>query len=192
MRAALGLLILAGSALALYEIMNRGGQGFSFSFPNLISPPDGTGQESPVTPGYLSKLASAESGGNPLAKAASSTASGAYQFLKSTWLALGGQWGPNDALPFGGLAPSLAEQSARAAQLTAANAGQLAAAGIAPSDPALYAAHVLGASVASRVLSAPASAPLASLVPAADLAANPFLSSMTVANFIAWLQSKMG
>lgn len=140
----------------------------------------------PDTSDYATATAGRESAGNVLAKNPLSSASGLFQFTKATWQALGGQWGPDPTKPFGGLTPSLAEQQSRFDQLTSANASGLQRAGLAASNAALYAAHVLGLGTALRVLTAPPSASLANLVGSAVMAANPQFRGFTVANFINW------
>jgi hypothetical protein len=140
----------------------------------------------------VSKLIAAESGGNLAAKNPRSTASGKYQFTRATWLAVGGAWGADLSRPFGGLAPSEAEQDARFATLTRRNGAQLAAAGISATGPALYAAHFLGAGLAARVLAAPPSTKLAELVGSKVIAANPHLAGFSVADFGRWLTRKAG
>ncbi len=142
--------------------------------------------------GFLNKLLHVESNGDYMAKAKTSTASGGFQFTKSTWINLGGQWGPDDSKPFGGLAPSVEEQNSRAALLTSQNANTLAKLGTAINDVSLYAAHFLGPSKAAAVLNHQGNAVLASLVGASVVAANPFLAHMTVSDFIGWLQGKVG
>lgn len=154
-----------------------------------VSPPAGEGW---FSVGYLDKLAKVESSNNPDAKARTSSASGLFQFTKSTWEALGGQWGSNPALPFGGLKPTILEQFQRAFDLTLENAAILAQFGIAPTDTMLYAAHFLGASAAGKVLKAPDNRHVTAIVSSSVIRANPFLATMTVADFKTWLQRKMG
>lgn len=182
------LVILAAGGLGAWVVWRLGSGSGLDGLEFTLTPPETVG-----TPGdYLAKLARVESSGNPLAKALTSSASGLYQFTKATWEALGGTWGVNPALPFGGLAVDAAEQTARAAALTTANAAQLAAAGIATTDPNIYAAHFLGPVAAIRVLTSGDSAPLSGLLSSATLAANPFLTGWTVAQFKRWLAQKMG
>ena len=182
-----GLAILGSVAALAYVGLRLWGDQAGLGVPDVTGP-------TPVNPpgDYLAKLARVESGANPNAKAPTSSASGLFQFVRSVWEALGGTWGPNPLLPFGGQAVSIEEQTARAAQLTAQNVAALADAGIPITDPNVYAAHFLGATAAIRVLLAPPSAMLSSLVSSATIAANPFLSGWTVAQFQHWLSQKMG
>lgn len=156
---------------------------------SMTQPGDGGGD--PIG-SYLARLAQVESGGDPLAHALTSSASGLYQLTKATAQALGLPWGSNPSLPFGGAVVTPDQQTAAIAQLTDANAAGLQAAGIAVTSATLYAAHFLGLGAAIRVLSSAPTARLVSLLPGAVLAANPFLASWSVADFEAWLQRKMG
>lgn len=140
--------------------------------------------------GYVGQTIARESGGDPMAKNPNSSASGKYQFTKATWLKLGGQWGSDKSKPFGGLAPSVAEQDARFAALTRSNASGLVASGLAAGSAALYAAHFLGLPVAVKVLTAAASTNLASLVGSKVMASNPQLSGFTVGDFKRWLERR--
>lgn len=141
---------------------------------------------------YLARVRTAESNGAPYAKARRSSASGLWQFTKATWTKLGGLWGSDPTKAFGGLFPSVAEQNARMAQLTAQNRAVLQNAGLSITNATLYAAHFLGAPTAVSVLLAPDATPMRNRVSADKLAANPFLRDMTVAGFKAWLRSKVG
>lgn len=141
---------------------------------------------------YLARVRAAESDGRPYVKAKRSSASGIWQFTKDTWTRLGGIWGSDPSKAFGGLKPTIAEQNARMAQLTAQNRAALQRAGIAVTNATLYAAHFLGSSGAVTVLNAPDATPLAARVSAKVLAANPFLRDMTVAGFKAWLRRQVG
>ena len=79
---------------------------------------------------YWPMLSKIESNDRPYVKASTSSASGLYQFIKSTWIEEGGAWGDNPSLAFGGLKPSEAEQLQRAKTFTEKNAKALQAAGI--------------------------------------------------------------
>ncbi len=197
-----GLLIAGG---ALYALWRRGVINLPASlqtpptaiFPGLSWPsltdlrlPDFDLPGFSEPDGYTAQLVARESGGDLYAKNPGSTASGKYQFTKATWQRMGGAWGPNPSLPFGGLRPTEAEQDMRYRKLTDGNAAGLAAAGIARTAATLYAAHFLGLAGAVKVLSAPASAKLAGLVGSKVIAANPFLAGFTVADFRRWLEGR--
>lgn len=142
---------------------------------------------------YWPMLAKVESGNRPYVKAATSSASGLYQFICLTWLGEGGQWGPDRSKAFGGLKPTEAEQLARAKTFTQKNADALKKAGIPINRASLYAAHFLGVGTAVKLLGASDNAPAGILAGKAATAANPsILSGKTVADFKRWLQKKTG
>lgn len=136
---------------------------------------------------YTASTVTRESGGALYAKNPRSTASGKYQFLRDTWVRMGGAWGSDPSKAFGGLRPSEAEQDARYARFTADNAAGLAKAGIGVTNATLYAAHFLGLTGALRVLTAAPSTKLAALVGSKVMSANRFPANFTVADFRQWL-----
>jgi hypothetical protein len=142
---------------------------------------------------YFPLLAQIESGGRPYVKAPSTSASGLYQFVKATWIGLGGSWGANPALAFGGLKPSTDEQLARAKAFTAKNAAFLRAQGVPINSASLYAAHFLGPGTAARVIAADVNARADQLAGGAATSANPsILSGKSVGQFLSWLHDKTG
>jgi hypothetical protein len=152
------------------------------------APPD------PIPPGYFEMLARIESGNRPYVKAPTSSASGLYQFIRSTWIAEGGAWGPDMSKAFGGLKPSIEEQTARARSFTMKNLRALQAAGIPINAATLYAAHFLGAGTAIRMLKTPLDAKAADIAGAAAARANPSIlgGGRTVRQFREWLERKTG
>jgi hypothetical protein len=144
---------------------------------------------------YLLATAQRESSLDPGARAKTSSAHGVFQFIESTWLSLIRQEGPGMGLAQEALAvrldrrgrPRVDDPAAReallalradpvlstrmAARLTARNREALAPAlGREPTHGELYAAHVLGASGAIRVISARAAGsaePPAAMLPEA-------------------------
>lgn len=76
---------------------------------------------------YWPMLSRIESADRPYVQATSSSASGLYPFIRSTWIGEGGAWGPTLRPTFGGLKPWPDEQLARAKSLTAKNASLLKA-----------------------------------------------------------------
>lgn len=146
----------------------------------------------PIPGDYYSTLAQIESNNQLYARARSSTASGLYQFIRSTWESLGGRWGTDSSQAFGGLRPSREEQTRMVERLTTQNMGVLERAGLAINKATLYAAHFLGAGAAARILSAPANAPIEQYTTEAQRRANPSILRGTVGDFFAWLQRKTG
>lgn len=142
---------------------------------------------------YWPMLAQIESGNRPYVKASSSSASGLYQFIRSTWIGEGGQWGTDTSQAFGGLKPSEAEQLQRAKSFTAKNAATLTARGIPINKASLYAAHFFGDGTAAKVIAADVNA-RADLIAGEDATnANPsILQGKTVAQFLTWLHTKTG
>lgn len=143
---------------------------------------------------YWPMLSKIESDDRPYVKAETSSGSGLYQFLRSTWLAEGGQWGPDPLRAFGGYNPSTEEQTARAKTFTQKNADALADAGIAVNKATLYAAHFLGLGAALRALSAGPGDAIESVTSAAQRAANPSIlpAGGRVIDFWRWLERKTG
>lgn len=142
---------------------------------------------------YWPMLARIESADRPYAKAMSSSASGLFQFIRSTWEAEGGRWGNDPAKAFGGLLPPREEQLARANTFTAKNAAILKAKGIAINKASLYAAHFFGAGMAAKVIGADVNARADLIAGEAATKANPsILQGKTVGQFLTWLHGKTG
>lgn len=142
---------------------------------------------------YWPMLSKIESADRPYVKAPTSSASGLYQFIRSTWIGEGGAWGSDMAQAFGGLRPSEGEQLARAKSFTAKNAAYLRARGIPINRASLYAAHFLGPVTAAQVIGAEVNARADHLAGAAATRANPsILRGKTVGQFLAWLHKKTG
>lgn len=117
----------------------------------------------------------------------SSTATGRYQFLKSTWTGLVNKY-PNSGLTYDGrLDPQQQEIAIRL--FTAENARMLQASGIPLNNGTLYAAHFLGAADAVKVLNSGGGL-VSDYVPAKVINANKFLRGMSVAEFKRWAQRK--
>ena len=137
------------------------------------------GEKNGVDFGYLLQTAMRESSLNPNAKAATSSATGLFQFLESTWLEVMKEQGPSlgygayaeaiSRTPNGGYTVADAERRAEilnlrkdpqvasdlAAAFTKTNGDYLQARfGRAPSPGELYIAHFLGAQGAERMFTA--------------------------------------
>jgi hypothetical protein len=147
----------------------------------------------PIPADYFDILAKIESGNRPYVKASTSSASGLYQFIRSTWQGEGGKWGSNMSLAFGGLKPSIEEQKQRVRSFTMKNVKVLQNGGVPINSATLYASHFLGAGTALKMFKAERNAPAASIAGVAATKANPsILAGKTVQQFRDWLQRKTG
>lgn len=146
---------------------------------------DGGGRE-----GYFRSIRKSESGGNDNAKNPNSSARGRYQFTTGTWNQVRKNH-PDLGLTADGRSDPLQQEKAIRA-LTSDNAAALARNGISGSNGNLYAAHFLGASGAVSVLKSGKSERIQDIVAPEVIKANPFLRSMTVADFEAWAARKSG
>lgn len=148
---------------------------------------------------YWPMLSKIESNDRPYVQAESSSASGLYQFIRSTWIGEGGTWGEDaNGKPilrpaFGGLKPSLEEQLMRAKSFTAKNAAYLTRQGIPINRASLYAAHFFGSVTAAKVIGADVNARADLIAGEAATKANPsILKGKTVGQFLTWLHKKTG
>ncbi len=142
---------------------------------------------------YWPMLSKIESNDRPYVKATTSSASGLYQFIKSTWIGEGGTWGTDASQAFGGLAPTAAEQTARAKTFTSKNAAYLRAKGIPINKASLYAAHFFGPLTAAQVIAADVKDRADLIAGPAATKANPsILRDKTVGEFLSWLHKKTG
>lgn len=143
---------------------------------------------------YWPMLSKIESGDRPYIKASTSSASGLYQFIRSTWLAEGGSWGSDSSKAFGGMTPSPEEQLKRAKSFTQKNADALVKAGIPVNRASLYAAHFLGVGTAIKALEGGVKDRIDAHVGEAAIKANPSIlgGGKTVADFLTWLHKKTG
>jgi hypothetical protein len=142
---------------------------------------------------YWPMLSKIESNDRPYIKATSSSASGLYQFIRSTWRAEGGQWGPDMTKAFGGLKPSPEEQLQRAQSFTEKNAAYLRKRGIPINKASLYAAHFFGPVTAAKVIAADVNQRADLIAGPAATNANPsILKGKTVGEFLSWLHRKTG
>jgi len=150
-------------------------------------------QNADIPEDYWPMLSKIESNDRPYVKASTSSASGLYQFLRSTWIGEGGAWGSDMSKAFGGLRPPVEEQLARAKTLTGKNAAFLRARGIPINRASLYAAHFFGASMAARVIMGDVNARVDLIAGVAATSANPsILRGKTVGQFLSWLHKKTG
>lgn len=158
-----------------------------------LLPPKEAQSSTSIPDDYWPMLAKIESGNRPYIKAQTSSASGLYQFIRSTWEGEGGRWGADMSKAFGGLQPSETEQLQRAKTFTTKNAAYLTKLGIPINKASLYAAHFFGPVTAGRVINADISASAEALAGPAATKANPsILKGKTVGQFLAWLHGKTG
>lgn len=165
---------------------------------NLLRAAPGTKDE------VLDRIGGVESGGDPNARAATSSALGTFQFTKGTWadmiaanrpdLAKGRSTAEltNDPLIQNlRTDPKLSREMAGA--LLDRNAAQLKAAGIETTPGNLYLAHFLGPGDAVKVLKAAPGTPVTSVVNADSIDANQsVLAGKTVDTVTNWANRKMG
>lgn len=159
-------------------------QSFATKQATVKKPPEMTIEQ------FLDLLMVAESGGNDQARNPLSTATGAYQFIESTFLYVMRRHFPKRIENLTNpqiLALRTDRQIARdAAQaFTKDNATQLVAAGHASSFPHLRLAFLLGVGGAIQILNAKPDTPLSSLVGPAVIRANPWMSRHTAQTLIA-------
>jgi hypothetical protein len=158
-----------------------------------VAPPQPAPAVSEILSSYWPLLAKIESGNRPYVKASTSSASGLYQFIKSTWLGEGGKWGGDMSLAFGGLKPSEAEQLQRAKSFTEKNAAYLKSKSIPINNASLYAAHFLGPVTAAALIGSTTQSRADQIAGAAATKANPsILQGKTVGQFLEWLYNKTG
>jgi hypothetical protein len=147
--------------------------------------------------GLIDSIIGAESGGNPNARNPNSSATGAGQFINSTWLDTIktarpdlAQGKSDEELLALRTDPQLSRQMTEA--YAAQNGAILSKAGHPVTPGNTYLSHFAGPQGAVSVLNADPSAPVASVMGPAAMKANPFLQGMTVGDLRAWADRKMG
>lgn len=141
-----------------------------------------------ATNAYFDKLKSVESGGNNDAVNPASSATGPYQFTKGTWADLSHKYPDAGLTADGRTDPTQNDVAIKL--FTKDNERYLKSEGVPVTDQSRYAAHFLGNPSAVDVFKAPADTPIVDLVPRSTITANPFLKSMTVTDFMSWLDRK--
>lgn len=136
----------------------------------------------------------AESGGNDAARASTSSATGRYQFTRSTWLnyhrqVVGGEMS-DDARWAQATDGNLQERLMDA--LTADNARALARIGARETPGNLYLMHFAGQAGARKILQAAPDTPIEQILTAEAIAANRFLRGKTAGDVIEWTHAKVG
>ncbi len=137
---------------------------------------------------YQTILAKGESGGNPQAVNPQSGASGAYQFLPSTWQMVR-QQNPDLNLPDNPQQAPPELQAQAEQRFRAANAQALQGSGIPVNSATLYLAHRMGPDGTKSVLSAPPDTPMSLVVPKQWLEQNPDMRT-TVGQFVGQAQQR--
>jgi len=146
------------------------------------------------TSAMTNRIVGAESGGRANAANERSTALGAGQFIRGTWLDLLARYRPDltgtpDELAALRTDPKLSAEMVE--HYTAENAKGLSRAGHAATPGNLYLSHFAGPSGALKVLAADPTASVRSVLGERAVASNPFLDKMTVGDLRAWADRKM-
>ena len=141
------------------------------------------------------RIIGVESGGDATAKNPNSSATGAGQFIASTWGAMLAKHRPDiTGTPAELLALRNDPQLSR--EMTAAyaadNGAVLSRAGLPVNAGTSYLAHFAGPAGAVGLLNADPAASAGSIMGAAAVRANPFLAKMTAGDVAAWANRKMG
>jgi hypothetical protein len=132
--------------------------------------------------GYLEKIKASESGGKRYAKNPYGSASGYFQFIKSTWEGLGYDW--EDRFD-----PNLQYQAAK--KFTTNNANYLRKnLGVEPTHADLYGAHFLGAVGYKNLYKTADDRPISDVMSPSEIASNPFVKGKTVGFVKEWLRKK--
>lgn len=148
-------------------------------------------------PMSVDRIISVESGGNPNARNPRSTATGAGQFIESTWVSMMQKYRPDliqnlgrDQILALRTNPELSREMT--ANYANENKGILGQAGLPVTDGTAYLAHFAGPQGAVKVLQADPSAPVGGILGDQVVRANPFLANMTAGDLAAWADKKMG
>lgn len=145
----------------------------------------------------VDRIIGVESGGRADAAATTSSALGAGQFIKGTWLAMIERYRP-DLMEGRSREQVLAMRTdpALSREMTERymqeNAAKLQRAGLEASDANLYLAHFAGPQGAINLLRADPDAPVSSVLTADAIAANRFLQGKTVGWVVQWANGKIG
>lgn len=144
----------------------------------------------------IDQIIQVESGGNPNAKNPRSSATGAGQFIDSTWLNILPRYRPD--LTTGRTREEILAlrndpdiSRAMTEALASENAAMLTRAGFNASPGNTYLAHFVGPNGAVGVLKADSATPVANLLDPKAINANPFLLNMTAGDLQNWANNKM-
>lgn len=143
------------------------------------------------------RIVNAESGGDPNAKNPRSSATGAGQFIDSTWLDTVKKSNPQ--LASGKTDAELLALRSNpdisrdmTAAYAASNGDHLKNNGIDPTPGNTYLAHFAGPAGATAILKADPATPIGSIVGQQAMIANPFLKNMTAGDLRSWADKRMG
>lgn len=146
----------------------------------------------------LDRIAGVESGGNPNARAKTSSALGSFQFIEKIWLDTVSQYRP-DLMEGHSRAEVLALRAdptlsrEMAGHLLDQNAAALEGAGLKATPGNLYLSHFLGSAGAIKVLQADPGTPVSDVVDRGAVNANrSVLAGKTVGSITDWADRKMG
>ncbi len=150
----------------------------------------------PTVDGVTDRIVNVESKGVADAKNPNSSASGAGQFLNSTWLDTVKKYAPDIAAgKTDTQIIALKSDADLSRQMVKAyadeNAGILSAEGHAPTAGNLYLAHFAGPQGAIDLLNADAGASAKSILGSKVIAANPFLKDMSASDVVEWAANRM-
>jgi hypothetical protein len=144
---------------------------------------------------FMQRVARHESGGSDSARNPRSSATGRYQFTDGTWLAYFKRRFGSGGLSDAQILRRRGEgelQDVLMRDLTADNAAFLRNRGEAVSEGNLYLVHFAGQGGARRLFEADPGAPVADVLGAGVVAANPHLQGMSAGDVIAWAHRAMG
>lgn len=148
--------------------------------------------------GYVDKVVGVESGGNPTAKNPNSTATGAGQFIESTWLSMMGKYRP-DLVKGKTEAQILALRNnpelskAMTAKYAEENGAALRKANLPVNDGTLYLAHFAGSGGAQKLLKANPNASAEAILGSEAAAANGnIIKGKTAGQVISWAAKQVG
>lgn len=131
---------------------------------------------------YLEKIKASESGGNRYAKNPYGSASGYFQFIRSTWEGLGYDWADR-------FDTNLQYEAAK--KFTTSNANYLRKnLGVEPNHADLYGAHFLGAVGYKNLYKTADDRPISDVMSPKEISSNPFVKGKTVGFVKEWLRKK--